>query len=77
MTFITFFLVSKLNVAEQRKMLLHQERYLSAMLHEYGKQDCRSASTPQVTGSTLVPNSSDAIDKQKYQAIIGSLAYVD
>ena len=58
-----------------KKMLLHQERYLSDMLHKYGMQDCKPVSTPQVTGATLVVNNGDAIDKQKYQAIIGSLTY--
>ena len=37
-------------------------------------QDCKPESTPQVTGSTLVYNG-EPIDKQKYQAVIGSLIY--
>ena len=37
-----------------KKMLLHQERYLSDMLHKYGMQDCKPVSTPEVTGATLL-----------------------
>ena len=58
-----------------KKMLLHQEKYLHDMLYKYGMQDCKPVSTPQVTGSTLVVNDGNSIDKQKYQAIIGSLTY--
>eukprot|EP00794_Sanderia_malayensis_P003564 gene3564-biopygen3051 len=59
----------------RKKMLLHQAKYLSDMLLKYGMQDCKPVSTPQVTGSTLVVHDGDAIDRQKYQAIIGSLTY--
>jgi len=45
------------------------------MLRKYGMQDCKPVSTPQVTGSTLVVNNGDAIAKQKYQAILGSLTF--
>ena len=56
-------------------MLLHQTRYLSDMLLNYGVQDCKPVSTPQVIGSILAINNDEPIDKQKYQAIIGSLTY--
>eukprot|EP00794_Sanderia_malayensis_P021071 gene21071-biopygen14635 len=59
----------------KKKMLLHQAKYLSDMLLKYGMQDCKPVSTPQVTGSTLVVNDGAAIDKQKYQVIIGCLTY--
>lgn len=43
------------------------------MVHKDGMQDCKPVSTPQGTGLTLVVNSGEAIDKQKYQPIIGGL----
>ena len=38
-------------------------------------QNCKAVPTPQVTGSTLLANEGDPVDKQRYQAIIGSLNY--
>ena len=64
----------KRNRAE-KKMLLHQNTYLSNLLQKYGMQNCRAVTTPQVPGSTLSANKSDPIHKQKYQAVIGSLTY--
>ena len=62
------------NRAEKR-MLLHQSTYLSNLLRKYGMQNYIEVSTPQVTGSTLLANEGDPVDKQRYQALIGSLAY--
>ena len=62
------------NRAEKR-MLLHQSTYLSNLLRKYGMQNCKEVSTPQVTGSTLLANEADPVDKQRYQALIGSLTY--
>eukprot|EP00795_Rhopilema_esculentum_P008820 gene8820-biopygen1729 len=62
------------NRAEKR-MLLHQSTYLSNLLRKYGMQNCKEVSTPQVTGSTLLANEGDPVDKQRYQALIGSLTY--
>ena len=59
----------------EKKMLLHQSTYLKNLLQKYGMQNCRAVPTPQVTGSTLFANEGDPVDKQKYQALIGSLTY--
>ena len=59
----------------EKKILLHQSTYLKNLLQKFGMQNCRSVSTPQVPGSTLFTNEGDPIDKQKYQALVGSLTY--
>ena len=63
------------NRAEKR-MLLHQSTYLSNLLRKYGMQNCKAVPTPQVTGSQMkLANEGDPVDKQRYQALIGSLPY--
>ena len=57
------------------KMLLHQSTYLKNLLQKYGMQNCRAVPTPQVSGSTLFANEGDPVDKQRCQALIGSLTY--
>ena len=58
----------------EKKMLLHQSTYHKNLLQKYGMQNCIAVPTPQVTGSTLFANEGDPVDRQKYQARIGSLA---
>ena len=58
----------------EKKMLLHPSTYRKNLLQKYGMQNCRAVPTPQVTGSRLFANEGDPVDRQKYQALIGSLA---
>ena len=58
-----------------KRMLLHQTRYLTTLLEKYRMQDCNAITTPQKIGSRLMPNDRDCIDKQRYQALIGDLTY--
>ena len=58
-----------------KKMLLHLTRCLDNLLKKYLMHDCKAVKTPQELGSRLIPNENDCIDKQKYQALIGSLTF--
>eukprot|EP00794_Sanderia_malayensis_P015600 gene15600-biopygen13309 len=58
-----------------KKMLLHQKRYLTYLLQKYNMDDCKAVSTPQQLGSRLIANEGNSVDKQRYQALIGSLPY--
>ena len=58
-----------------KKMLLHQTRYLTNLLEKYNICNCKEISTPQELGSRLTVNKGDCVDKQKYQVLIGSLTY--
>ena len=59
----------------EKKMVLHQTRYLSDMLLKYRMQDCKPVSTSQVTGSTLVAHDREPIDKLYYIEIRSNLTY--
>ena len=58
-----------------KKMLLCQTKYLTDVLHKYHMEPCNPVSTPQELGSKLMPNEGESINKQQYQALIGSLTY--
>lgn len=56
----TYFLGMRLVRDRIKKTIsLHQDKYLEAMLTEYGMEDCRTISTPMIPNTHLVPASED------------------
>ena len=45
------------------------------LLEKFRMKDCRPVATPQDQNVKLLPNEEEALDKAKYQALIGSIAY--
>ncbi|MBW0489730.1 hypothetical protein O181_029445 [Austropuccinia psidii MF-1] len=63
---------------EKRSLFLSQELYISNLLATFGMQDCKSASTPQVPGSRLLPRADTNAPAAliNYWCAIGLLNYL-
>ena len=60
-----------MNIKELRKF--HQIRaQISNFLQKHGMQNCRAVPAPQATGSAILANEGNPVDKKKHQAL-GSL----
>ncbi|MCP3666765.1 MAG: hypothetical protein GY696_30425, partial [Gammaproteobacteria bacterium] len=58
-----------------RKMWLTQELFLKNMLEKFGMADCKPMKTPQEEGLKLQAHTGDPVDRQRYQAAVGSINY--
>lgn len=62
----TFFLGMRIVCdLDARTITLHQDKYICAVLNEYGMADCRPASTPMIPNSYLTPASDDELAEFK------------
>ena len=63
-----------------RSITLIQDAYISKVLHKYGMQNCKSASTPMDPGALNLmisnPNQATKQEIEEYQSKIGSLTYL-
>lgn len=61
----------------EKQITISQEGYIETLLKKYGMSDCKSVSTPMVSGQDKEPNLSDDIIKSRiYQELIGELLYL-
>ena len=69
---VYYYLAIKIERKRSKKfMLLHQINYLTSLLKKFGMENCKPISTPR----DQLPYEGDAIEKNKYRALFGSLTY--
>ena len=56
-------------------MILHQTKYLTDVLERFGMENCKAVATPQEQNTVLIQNEENPVNKQSYQALIGSLTF--
>lgn len=78
----TFFLGMKIQRDWTSQVIsLNQEKYIDAMLTEYGMTDCRPVSTPMIPGTHLTPATEDELSAfedsgENYRRAVGLLNYL-
>ena len=60
---------------DKKQMILHQTKYLADILKRFGMENCKAVATPQEQNTVLIQNEGNPVNKQEYQALIGSLTF--
>ena len=56
-------------------MIVHQTKYLTDVLKRLGIENCKAIATPQEQNTVLIENEGNPVNKQEYQALIGTLTF--
>lgn len=78
----TFFLGMRIERNHSKRTIsLHQDKYINAMLVEYGMDECRPTSTPMTPNTHLVPATEQeladfALSGENYRRAVGLLNYL-